>query len=95
MASFFVIEIEKIINQSSYQKYLSQVHSIVQRYNGEYVLKSGKVIPFTGNWKPIKIIIIKFPSIEQLRLCFDSKEYNEIKKYREMSIKGKAIILEN
>ena len=28
-----------------------------------------------GDWKPKRIVVTEFPSIEQVRRCYDSEEY--------------------
>ncbi len=95
MAAYLIIEIESIHNPENYDIYLSKVKDIILKFEGKYLLKSEHIIPFSGNWNPERFIIIIFPTIEKLKACFSSKEYIEIKAYRESSVQGKAMIIEN
>jgi len=93
MAAYLIIDIEKIQNRYDYEAYLEEVESIVSIYGGEYIAKSDNIVPFSGNWKPEKIVILKFQTLAELKTCFDSHEYLSIKKYREESTTARAVVL--
>ncbi len=90
----FVIIIEKIYNADMYSDYIKQVVKIIQAYNGEYIARSNKIIPFSGE-KPERSIIIAFNSFEEAQECFSSEEYLKIKHLRENSTKSRAFFIEN
>lgn len=50
--------------------------------------------PLVGDWCPERIILIKFPSPEDVERCFNSQEYMEIAQLREKSTSGRSIMLE-
>ncbi len=90
----FVIIIEDIYDQEMYTNYIKQVVKIIQAHNGEYIARSNKIIPFSGN-KPKRSIIIGFNSMEEAKGCFFSEEYLKIKHLREKSTKSRAFFIEN
>lgn len=92
MAVSVIIEITEIYDQSMYDIYTKEVGSIIAKYGGKYIVKSTKILPLSGNWEPRKVIVIKFDDIENVNKCFQSDEYKAIKKFREQSTSGKAMI---
>ena len=90
----FVVTIEEIHDQEMYTDYIKQVVKIIQANNGEYIARSNKIIPFSGD-TPERSIIISFNSIEEAKGCFFSEEYKKIKHLRENSTKSRAFFIEN
>ena len=93
MPSFFLAEIE-VLDHRKYQEYIDRASEIVQKYGGEYVFRSGSIIPVSGDWAPRRLVLIRFNSRTDMHMCFDSEEYHEIKHLREQSTKSRAVIIE-
>jgi len=77
-----------------YAEYVDRVAGIIQAHKGEYIARSDKIIPFSGD-KPDRSVIIAFGSLEEARGCFFSEEYSKIKHLREDSTKSRAFFIEN
>lgn len=86
--------IEKIFDEEMYAEYIDQVVKIIQAHQGEYIARSNKIIPLSGE-KPERSIIIAFNSMKEAKECFFSEEYSKIKHLRENSTKSKAFFIEN
>jgi uncharacterized protein (DUF1330 family) len=93
MAVYVIIEI-KITDKGPYAEYVRKVRSIVEKYNGRYLVRGAKVIPIFGNWNPERIIVIEFPSSKDVKRWLNSQEYKEIARLREQSTITKAIMVE-
>ena len=93
MAVYVIIEI-KIKNKSPYAEYVEKVRSIVEKYKGRYLVRGGEITPLSGNWNPERIIVIEFPSYEDVKSWLSSQEYKEIDQLREKSTVTKAIVVE-
>ena len=94
MSLFFVISTSEIVDQKRYEKYVELAGPIVERYGGEYLLQSDKIIA-AKDWQAKKIVIIKFDSKEQMDRCFESDEYREIIPLREGSIVSRFVMVES
>jgi uncharacterized protein (DUF1330 family) len=93
MPVYVLIEIE-IHDRDTYFQYIEKARPIIERYGGHYLIRGGKITSLFGGWNPERIIMIKFPSYENIERCFNSKEYLEIAKLRENSTNARSIILE-
>lgn len=94
MASFFLAEID-VIDREKYESYIERVSRIVESYGGVYVFRSGSVLPVTEDWRPDRMILIRFNSIGDMQRCFDSEEYRSIKHLREQSTRSRAIVVQD
>lgn len=93
MSVYAIIEI-RIKNKDMYYEYVEKVKPIIEKYKGRYLVRGGKITTLFGDWNPERIIIIKFPSIEEVNLCFGSEAYGRIAGLRENSTITKSIIVE-
>jgi uncharacterized protein (DUF1330 family) len=94
MPVFFLAEIKEITDDNLYGQYIEKARPIIERYGGEYILRSEQLKPISGDWDLKRIILIRFASIDKLHGCFQSDEYRKIAHLRENSTVSKAIVIE-
>jgi len=95
MSAYFIVEIKtKAENKQDYAEYVGKVRSIVEKYKGRYLSRGGKVTSVFGKWEPERIILIEFPSVQDIKRWLNSSEYKQVAKLRENSVTTKAIIVE-
>lgn len=97
MACFFIIDvyIDKNKGRGSYDDYIEKVKPIVEKYGGEYIVRTENVTSLSPLRKPDRVIIIKFPSREKLDACFASDEYRRIMHDRVDNVDARAVIVED
>ncbi len=94
MPVYFIAEIKKIIDREAYSKYVADVPKIIEKFGGKYLARDSETLAIFGDWKPGKIVMVKFDSFEHLHRCFNSPEYRAIAPLREESTIGKAFAVE-
>ena len=96
MSCYFVIDtyIDPDKGRREYDEYIELVTPIVEAHNGEYLVRSEKIIPLSEARNPQRIIIIRFPSKKELFDCFSSQEYRNIQEKRISSVDARAVIVE-
>ncbi len=92
--SVYMIADIKVTNAGVYRRYVAAVREIVERHGGRYHVRGGKVVPLFGDWRPERVILVEFDSMEQLRVCFGSEEYRRIAPLREQSTMSRSIVVE-
>lgn len=81
MSTYLIAEVN-LQKPEKYQKYLEKVPGIVSRYGGEYLVRGGRVSYHEGEWKPKRMVVIKFPNREKALSFYESEEYKRFKKIR-------------
>ncbi len=92
MSVYMIIE-SKIKNGDKYNQYINQVTPIVEKYGGRYHVRGENIRSF-GKWKPERIIIIEFPSEDNIKKWLASSEYNAISNLREEGADTQAILID-
>jgi len=62
-------------DQATMDEYRKQVPATVAKYGGRFLVRGGAHEVREGDWKPNRLVIIEFPSMEQARRWYDSEEY--------------------
>ena len=73
--------------------YARKASEIIAAYGGKYIVRGGHIMPMEGNWTPKRIVLVEFGNIDQLKNCFNSPAYLEIKPQRDASSTSRAVIL--
>jgi uncharacterized protein (DUF1330 family) len=93
MPVFMVVEVTDVVDPEMYAEYQRRVPATVEKYGGRYVVRGGDVVPLTGNWKPARMIVLEFPSMERMTAWNFSDDYLELAPLCIRSTKTRAIAL--
>lgn len=95
MSCYFLVQIFCTDQQKRglYDEYIHDVKPIVESYGGEYLIRSEDVVSLSQDWKPDRVILIRFSNREKLDECFHSQAYLNMSYKREMSVESHAIII--
>ncbi len=66
----------------------------VEKYGGKFLVRGGQVQTLEGDWKPRRIVVTEFPSIEQARRWYDSEEYRALRALRSRTARGSVVLVE-
>ncbi len=81
MSAYFVANI-RIHDRQEYDKYLASVDEVFAKFNGKYLAVDEHPSILEGAWDYTKVVLIAFPSENELRAWYESEEYQTILKYR-------------
>ncbi len=82
-----------VLDEKLYSEYAAKAKGVVEKYNGRYLVRGGKIVPLAGGWNPQRVIVVKFPNIDQARKWYTSPEYRAITSLREQSTTSRAILV--
>lgn len=96
MASYFIVSInmEEPEGAGEYREYIRLVKPIVEAFGGRYLVRTEQIAHVGGEWRPDRVIVIRFPDRRALEACFGSEVYRRIAQKREMSVNSSAVIVE-
>ena len=93
MAAYVIVEIE-IVDPVGFEEYKKRVVPIVEKYGGQYIAVSDQVETLEGDWKPKRIVVLQFPSMDRAKEWFNCEEYRAICEIRYRTAKTKIVLVE-
>jgi len=78
MPAYLIVE-HTIIDAPRFERYRAEVGPMVARHGGRYLTKGNShTFPEGGHWRPERVVIIEFPSMEALNAWYTSPEYQPL-----------------
>lgn len=93
MPAYVIVEIE-VTDPQTYEGYKKLTPGTLALYEGKFVVRGGQTETLEGDWKPNRIVVLEFPTIEKARSWYQSPEYTAAKKIRQQASTGKMILVE-
>jgi uncharacterized protein (DUF1330 family) len=93
MPAYVIAEVTTT-DQTLMDEYRKQVPATIAAYGGRFIVRGGSPDTREGDWKPARLVVIEFPSVEQARRWYDSEEYKEPKALRMKAARANVVIVE-
>ncbi|PYM16580.1 MAG: DUF1330 domain-containing protein [Candidatus Rokuibacteriota bacterium] len=93
MPAYFIVDID-VTDPAAFEEYRKQVPGTIEKYGGKYLVRGGQMQALEGDWKPKRVVVLEFPSVEQARRWYDSEEYRAPMALRKRTSKGSMILVE-
>jgi uncharacterized protein (DUF1330 family) len=61
-----------------YDNYRQHTSGTLGKFGGKFIVRGGQAQVIEGNWQPVRLVIIEFPSTEALQAWYHSPEYQAI-----------------
>ena len=93
MPVYLIIEIN-VHDPELYAEYTVQVLPIVERYGGRYLVRGNEIYPVTGDWRPERLVMVQFETMDQVHDFLTCPEYQALIPLRERAASSRAVIAE-
>jgi uncharacterized protein (DUF1330 family) len=94
MAAYVIVD-TKLHNADAYEEYKTKARPIIESFGGIYRARGGKhEILEDDLWKPSRMVVIEFPSMEQALTCLRSAEYLKVRPLRHANAKATVVVVE-
>ena len=97
----YLIAGNDVTDPESMQKYIEGVGPTLEPYGAELLapmpedlVMGGKVVHREGDFKPSRVVVVKFPSMEKAQAWYDSPEYQAVVGFRLAGSEGSLFIAE-
>ena len=83
MSSAYIIANVDVKNPQQYEEYKRLSTIAMKAHGAEVCIRGGAVDVLEGDWNPGRLVLLKFPSVDQARKFNASVEYDAARKARE------------
>jgi uncharacterized protein (DUF1330 family) len=74
MAAYIMAQVE-VTDPATFEQYRAQVPAVIAQYGGRYLARGGQIETLEGEWNVPRLVVLEFPSMEQLQRFYHSPEY--------------------
>jgi uncharacterized protein (DUF1330 family) len=93
MSAYVIVEID-IVDPTGYEEYKQLASATVEKYGGKYIVRGGAVETLEGDWKPKRIVVLQFGSMQRAKDWLDCEEYREPRKMRHRTARTRMVVVE-
>jgi uncharacterized protein (DUF1330 family) len=93
MSAYVIVEID-IVDPAGYEGYKKLAGATVEKYGGKYVVRGGEAEVLEGDWKPKRIVVLQFDSMQRAKDWLHCEEYREPRKMRHRTARTNMILVE-
>jgi uncharacterized protein (DUF1330 family) len=84
MAAYLIAQVN-VTDPETFAQYSSRVPGVIEQYGGRYLVRGGATEAVEGSWTPTRLVVVEFPSMEQLKRFYHSDEYAPLIELRNQS----------
>ena len=81
MAAYVIANVD-VKDAALFEQYRQQVPATLARHGGRYLVRGGEHHTLEGAWRPSRLVVLEFDSMEQARRWYDSEDYSDPKALR-------------
>ena len=78
---YIIVEM-KINDLEQYKTYMAAAQEVVKAAGGEYLVRGGKCESLEGDWQPVRVGVIRFPSFEAAQAFNAGASYGSARQLR-------------
>lgn len=93
MAAYLVVDID-VSNPTQFEEYKKLAPAAIARYGGRYIIRGGAYETLEGDWKPQRVTVVEFESMEKGKAFYNSPEYQTAIKARKGAANMKMLLVQ-
>ncbi len=82
MPAYIIVDVE-ITDPKEYEEYKKHTPGSLVPFDGKFLVRGGTVETLEGDWKPGRLVLLEFPSLEKAKAWWNSPGYAPAKLIRQ------------
>ena len=93
MAAYVIVEID-VVDPVGYEEYKKLAGATVLKCGGKYIVRGGATEVLEGDWKPKRIVVLEFESMQRAKDWLNCEEYSEPRKMRHRTARTNMLLVD-
>jgi uncharacterized protein (DUF1330 family) len=93
MAAYVIADVD-VTDPAKYEDYKKLTPGAVAKHGGRFLARGGQTVVLEGNWRPGRVVVIEFPTLEQARSFYTSVEYTAARRARAGAAKMNMVVVD-
>ncbi len=94
MPSGYIIADVTVTNPDQMAQYREWSTKAMQEFGAEILIRGGAVEVLEGPWQPARLVVMKFPSVDQAKAMYHSATYTHARSLREGAGVMRMVVVE-
>jgi len=94
MSAYIIVDIAAVKDPAAYEEYKAKAPALVHKHGGEYLVRGGKSAVAEGDWRPNRIVVLRFKDMDAIRSFYDDPEYEPLKALRQRATATDMVFVE-
>ena len=77
MAAYLIVDLT-VHDMERYEAYKRAVPKFIEKHGGEYIVRGSELEVIEGNWRPNRLVVMRFPNRQAIRNFFNDPEYQPL-----------------
>lgn len=93
MKAYIIVDVN-ITDPARYEDYKKLTPGSLIPYDGKFIVRGGTAETLEGSWKPGRVVVLEFPSLEKAKAWWSSEGYAPAKALRQSASTTQMIVVE-
>ncbi len=93
MSVYCILDVD-IRDMEGYREYMARAKPLIEATGGRYLSRGGEHKVFEGDWQPVRVVIVEFPSTEAAESFYYSDAYQEAKAIRQRCSETSMVLVQ-
>jgi uncharacterized protein (DUF1330 family) len=77
MSVYLICDVD-IKDPAAYETYKTQVPAFIAKHGGEYLVRGGPHEVIEGDWKPVRLVLFRFPDAAAVKAFVNDPDYRPL-----------------
>lgn len=93
MSAYLITDVE-VTDESLYAEFRERMTPAIESYGGKFIERGGAIEIVEGSWRPTRLAIVEFATVEQAHAWLDSSENHALDEIRNKSSNINMVLVE-
>jgi uncharacterized protein (DUF1330 family) len=93
MPAYLIVNIQ-VKDPAAYERYKAEVPALIRKHGGEYLARGGRCEVIEGDWRPNRLVLFRFPSMDAIRALDADPDYQPLKNLRQSVTYTESVAVE-
>lgn len=93
MSTYLIADIE-VHDKQAYATYVAQVPAFIAKHGGEYAVRGGAAEVREGNWRPHRLVVLRFPTRAAAEAFVNDPDYAPVAAIRHRAATTNMVLVD-
>ena len=90
MPAYLIADLD-VTDSEAFEAYQRDVPALIARHGGEYLVRGGEHEVLEGDWRPSRLVVLRFPDRGAIRALFADPDYQPVMAVRQQAASSRIV----